>query len=137
MSLLSFCREFLKQCRYNVQSVFGLQDYAEDYAVLASCKHLDQTCIEWGRKKKTVSSACYLSGYQPTQSYLIQPHPTLDSSTSLPCSTPSNHLVSCHPTQWNHILPGPTLEPPASLPCSPLSYPILHSPTSVLRGRKR
>ena len=95
-----------------------------------SCKHLEQTCRDWGRKKNTVSSECYLSGYHPTQSYLIQPHPTLDSSTSLPCSTPANHLVSCHPTQWNHSLPGPTLEPPAILPCSPLSYPILPSPTS-------
>ena len=81
MSLLSFCREFLKQCRYNVQYVFGLQDYAEDYAVLDSCKHLDQTCRDWGRKKNTVSSECYLSGYHPTQSYLIQPHPQPGSST--------------------------------------------------------
>ena len=67
--------------------------------------------VEWsgvvGEGRTYLTSECYLSGYHPTQSYLSQPHPTLDSSTSLPCSTPSNHLVSCHPTQWNHILPGP------------------------------
>ena len=63
-----------RQCRYNVQYVFGLQDYAEDYAVLDSCKHLDQTCRDWGRKKNTVSSECYLSGYHPTQSYLKVVH---------------------------------------------------------------
>ena len=99
--------------RYNVQYVFGLQDYAEDYAVLDSCKHLDQTCRDWGRKKNTVSSECYLPRYNP-----ILPAPTLDPPASLP-----------YPTPYNHILPRPTLDPPAILPCPTQSYLADYQPT--------
>ena len=56
LSLLSLCREFLKKCRDNDRYVFGLKKYAEKYDLLDSFKQLDQTCINWGRKKKKTGS---------------------------------------------------------------------------------
>ena len=55
LSVLSLCRGFLKKCRDNVQYVFGLQEDAEDYDLLASCKQVDQPCIDWGRQMNTGS----------------------------------------------------------------------------------
>ena len=71
---------------------------------LDEVKHLAQTCLAWGRKNK---SACYLSGYHPTQSYLLQPHPTLASSTSLGVVSVEAYLIQPHPT----------LAASTSLPC--------------------
>ena len=55
LSLLSLCREFLKEIGDNDRFVFGLKDYAEKFDLLDSLKNLEQTCIEWRQKKKPAS----------------------------------------------------------------------------------
>ena len=76
--------------------------------------------LGWGLQQQLNNS-----GYHPTQSYLIQPHPTLDFSTILPYPTRFYIRSSCHPTLSYTILHHPTCQT-TILPSPTSSNPILH-----------